>query len=53
MKTVWSIIGLVVAALLFLGYAHMLAFRPSLFLVLLLLLSLLISTSLWIYRKKL
>lgn len=53
MKFLWGVIGLVVVILVILGSRNVLHFRPNLFLILLLLLSLMISASLWIFRKKL
>lgn len=53
MKIVWSIIGFVVAVLIYLGWRNVLAFRPTLFLFLLLLLFFFVSFSLWRFRKKL
>jgi len=53
MKILWSLIGFVVAVLIYLGWRNMLAFRPALFLFLLLLLSLFLSLSLWLFRKRL
>lgn len=53
MRILWSIIGFVVAVLIYLGWRNMLAFRPNLFLILLLVLSFFVSFSLWRFRKKL
>jgi lipopolysaccharide export LptBFGC system permease protein LptF len=53
MKIVWTIIGFVVAALIFLGSRNLLSFDPNLFFVLLFLLCFLITISLWLLRKRL
>jgi hypothetical protein len=52
MRTIWAIIGFVVTTLIYFGWTNMLAFRTNLFLILLLLLSLIICISFWIFRKK-